>query len=289
MHMQPRPLNAAEEIAADVALEVAAYSVFIYDEKRLCARLCLLVKTIGLAFYTTTISMCDFKRMDARIVFLLACVFASTLASVCISLRYEYALYLKYGTAFAAVSEFNTWKATQRAGLTTATGIEVCMKIIFLIFSLPIEISFYDNETETISLCEIGKSLLKIHVLGLLVMYALALTFTAFAFISFIMSSNRMPLQPEQPRLHPQPQPQHQHQHQLQMQRRPIRLQLPVPGGESGVVYPQTECCICLDKTDQAWITMPCAHSFHYTCISEWVAHSPSCPVCRYQYQLLDL
>jgi hypothetical protein len=241
--------------------------------------------------------------MDARIVFLLACAFVSTLASVCISLRYEYALYRKYGTAFASVSEFTGWKALQRAGLTTAAGIEMCMKIIFLIFSLPIEISFYDNETGSISVCEIGKSLLTVHILGLLVIYALGLTFTAFAFITFIISSTRMPRQREQlelelqPQPHPHHHPRHQHQEQRQQQRQqqrqmqplPIGLQVPVPGIESGMVYPQTECCVCLDKTDQPWITMPCAHSFHYACISEWVARRPSCPVCRYQYQLLDL
>ncbi len=274
--MQSRPLNeaeeVAEEVAVEVALEVAAYPVFIYDEKRWCARLCLLVKTFGLAFYTTTISTCSFKRMDARIVFLLACVFASTVMAVCISLRYEYALYRKYGTVFASISEFNAWKAVQCAGSTSVAGIETCMKIIFLVFSLPIEISFYDNETDSVSLCEIGKSLLKIHILGLLVTYALALTFTAFAFVTFIVSSNRMP------RHHEQSQQRQQRQQLQQRQRQPVGVV---------VIDPQTECCICLDKSDQPWITMPCAHSFHYTCISEWNARNPSCPVCRYRHQLV--
>jgi hypothetical protein len=44
---------------------------------------------------------------------------------------------------------------------------------------------------------------------------------------------------------------------------------------------------VCLDKTNQPWITMRCAHSFHATCITEWLQQNPSCPICRSQIDVV--
>jgi len=247
---------------------MAEYPGFIYDDKRLCQRVFLFIKTVGLAFYTTTISMCNFKSMDLHIVIILAFMFLSIIASICNSLRYEYVLYLRYDTVFESYTELMAWKAGLRPNLALAfSGIEMTIKLIFLIFSLPLEITFYErardlSKTNTTmpSICESGKSILKIHILVALAIYAVAIIFTAFLFVSFLSLPGER--QPNQRQQH-QPQP------------RPMLLQGPLP------LYPETECCICLDKTYQPWITMPCAHSFHYTCISEWVARNPSCPVCR--------
>jgi hypothetical protein len=46
-----------------------------------------------------------------------------------------------------------------------------------------------------------------------------------------------------------------------------------------------TECSICQisvdeDKTMQ-WISLDCDHKYHATCISEWLKHNTTCPMCR--------
>lgn len=53
-------------------------------------------------------------------------------------------------------------------------------------------------------------------------------------------------------------------------------------------------CCICLgdnsgsegdseadDSVVEQWVTLPCAHQFHETCIISWFRSKTSCPVCR--------
>jgi hypothetical protein len=36
-----------------------------------------------------------------------------------------------------------------------------------------------------------------------------------------------------------------------------------------------------LDKNNKPWATVRCMHSFHATCIAEWMKQKPSCPICR--------
>lgn len=42
-------------------------------------------------------------------------------------------------------------------------------------------------------------------------------------------------------------------------------------------------CPICLEKvkTGEDITSLPCVHTFHYTCISTWLHKNPRCPVCR--------
>ena len=43
------------------------------------------------------------------------------------------------------------------------------------------------------------------------------------------------------------------------------------------------ECPICLDKVKQGEdvASLPCAHTFHHSCISLWLTRHNQCPVCR--------
>merc|ERR1712147_515179 len=44
-----------------------------------------------------------------------------------------------------------------------------------------------------------------------------------------------------------------------------------------------SECCICLDEMahgDKASV-LPCGHRFHFSCILDWVQHTPLCPLCK--------
>lgn len=48
-------------------------------------------------------------------------------------------------------------------------------------------------------------------------------------------------------------------------------------------VDPTIECSICLsNKTD---IKLPCSHCYHVECLEQWFDSSPTCPLCRKNYE----
>jgi TRAF-interacting protein len=40
-------------------------------------------------------------------------------------------------------------------------------------------------------------------------------------------------------------------------------------------------CTICTDSITNDFSAAPCGHTFHYTCLSQWLAHQKTCPQCR--------
>ncbi|KAF8671285.1 hypothetical protein HU200_049994 [Digitaria exilis] len=46
---------------------------------------------------------------------------------------------------------------------------------------------------------------------------------------------------------------------------------------------------MCLQDfgADETLRAMPCAHAFHYDCISQWLRRNASCPLCRHQLLLV--
>lgn len=246
-----QPLNGDALEAAVAAVEVATVPVFMYDESRWCPRVSLLAEAVGVTFYAATITSCNFQEMTPVTGTILLSALGFKFASVCNTLRYEYALSRRHGTAFYSLDEFKMWKSSHWPNSRwTLSGAEFCTKLIFLALSFPFEITLTttqsDSENKTFSTCELGKSFLKIHTLLLLIVIACSLL---MMFIACVCARAHF-----QPMYH---------------------------------IDPQAECCICLESNDLPWITMPCTHSFHSRCISKWILHSPSCPVCR--SQLLQL
>ncbi|KAF8648856.1 hypothetical protein HU200_064557 [Digitaria exilis] len=49
------------------------------------------------------------------------------------------------------------------------------------------------------------------------------------------------------------------------------------------------DCPVCLQdfNADETLRAMPCAHAFHYHCISQWLRRNASCPLCRHQLLLV--
>ena len=43
---------------------------------------------------------------------------------------------------------------------------------------------------------------------------------------------------------------------------------------------PQRKCSLCLETRTDSAVT-PCGHLFCWTCICEWCANKPECPLCR--------
>jgi hypothetical protein len=196
-------------------------------------------------------------------------------ASVCNTLRYEYAFYQKYGTVFESLDEFNAWKAGQWPGSRHAlSGLEFCVKVIFLAMSAPRLEFIFTTEDRTFSMCETGKSIFKIHSLVLVACYTLAAVFFVCMFIRFKCGPNPNPALRRVSILRRHSHI-HSHSHSNEIANSSVHV----------VIDTETECCICLDNTDRHWISTPCAHAFHKACISEWVAR-PSCPVCRVRLEL---
>lgn len=52
---------------------------------------------------------------------------------------------------------------------------------------------------------------------------------------------------------------------------------------ECGNNEKENYCPVCLDelKIGDQVTTLPCAHTFHYTCVSDWLEQSEVCPLCR--------
>ena len=49
------------------------------------------------------------------------------------------------------------------------------------------------------------------------------------------------------------------------------------------IIDESIECSICLqNKTD---LKLPCTHCFHEKCLEEWFDSSPTCPLCRKNYE----
>jgi hypothetical protein len=220
----------------------------VYNEKRLGAKTFIFLKTLGLAFYTTTLTTCSTQTT------LFICMIVTMAGSIINGMRYEYAHFKKCGHLFTSPHEYKQWKASlwPKSRLFFSI-IELILKIEFFIKSFPPDITFY-------SACHAGQSVLKLHSLLLFMLYVFltiactillgcSLCSFTFTYGNTINNGNR---------------------------------------SNSNVIIStsafdhERECCICLDKNNQSWSALPCGHTFHQTCILTWTNYHQTCPVCRY-------
>lgn len=236
----------------------------VYNEKRWGAKTFIFFKTLGLAFYTTTLTTCSANTP------LFICMIVTMMGSIINGMRYEYAHFKKCGHVFTSPHEYNQWKASHwpKSRLFFSI-IELILKIEFFIKSLPPDITFY-------SACDTGQSVLKMHSLLLFILYVfLSIAFTIllgcslcdFTFTYYgnnnIINSNRSN----------------------------SNISNNNSNGNSNIdamltIVPfdhERECCICLDKNNQSWSALPCGHTFHQTCILTWTNYHQTCPVCRFE------
>merc|ERR1740130_1801068 len=57
----------------------------------------------------------------------------------------------------------------------------------------------------------------------------------------------------------------------------------PPPAADVAAAHPQVMCSICLDPLsshDHLW-SLPCAHTFHVSCVGKWLSEKSECPLCR--------
>lgn len=223
---------------------------FIYDDKRICAKLYVFSKFIGLIFYSVTLLTC--YNPDFYIGMIVA-MFLSLMNSV----RYEYAHIKRYGTQFSSIIQYNSWeKELLPKSKMFFEIIELSIKIAYFAKIFPPQ--FYYN-----NLCEIGESILKIHILVLFCVYIISCIFSIFllCLIHYNDYSSNISVV---------------NHHYMNSFLIPIILN-----------NNQTEeCCICLDNDNiYEWSILPCGHKYHTKCVSEWLNTNQTCPICRISFQ----
>lgn len=224
---------------------------FLYNKKRICARLCLCVKVGGFAFYTAGAMTCA-SRNDAP--FIAYCsMLVGMFASICNWVRYEFAFFKIFGTQFNSVDEFNAWKVQQMPNLRHwFTVIEHVILSCFFATAWPLQFPVSDS-------CELSMTVFKIHVIALFTVYLLAVVFCVCMYVSLRSF----------------------HVVYEVYANADAHNVVPPPMETFYFIDEQTECCICLDKTADTWTMTRCAHSFHRACLSNWTQTTATCPVCR--------
>jgi len=135
--------------------------VFIYDNRRTCSKLYVILKMIGLIFYASVLTACDDNKYYIGMI---VAMFLSLLNSM----RYEYAHFKRYGTIFSSINEFEEWK----------NGLYPKSRILFSMIELVIKIVYFARIFPPVcvfhNLCKIGESIFKIHAMAILMVYIIA-------------------------------------------------------------------------------------------------------------------
>lgn len=234
---------------------------FVYDERRIFSKLYVFLKSIGLVFYTLTFTTCD-KPMFFVV------MNTVTFLSVLNSARYEYSHYRRYGTTFSSFGEFERWKHQLWPKTRIVFSItELGIKIWYVINTFPPQFDFDPP-------CNLGKTILNIHIVGLLLVYAVVSLFSSYLLCTVCCydvnhyQSHRDNIRPRETLSLPLP--------------------LPLPVFNDVVLNINRECCICMDIDNiQPWIGLPCGHTFHVTCVSRWIVTHYTCPVCRFDIRIM--
>jgi hypothetical protein len=221
---------------------------FIYDNRRLCSKLYVLFKLLGLIFYITTLTTC--YSPDFYII-----MFIAMILSTMNSMRYEYKHYKRYRTTFLSIDEFELWKKNLwPKSRIILSAIELAIKLGFFIKIFPPQFEFKN-------LCNLGESIFKIHILLLFVLYGIVGIFTTF-FLTSLYCHDFLARQ----------------QHEIINKHKNISLPIQI----LVIDNKNEECSICLDKdSTQTWTILPCCHKFHGSCVSTWLLTRQTCPICR--------
>jgi hypothetical protein len=227
---------------------------FIYDEKRTLKQSLLFIKSITLIFHFFSIYI-NFNSIekDNRFIYYLLTLF-STLLCVCNNARYEYVHYKIHGLPFASIDEFIIWKKSQQFIVLTCflNLFETFIHIFFFCLTIT-KLSFVDSN---ILFYSISTLFLEIYAFicfflsTFIIIFccSLNISFVDVFFIEDIGNNNKI-------------------------------LQYIVD------IYPnideKSECCICMDKNTNPWVSISCGHKFHRECIMQWNRHNNTCPICR--------
>jgi len=253
----PNPNSIVNANAVNNNVEYELRTDFVYDERRIFSKLYVFLKSIGLAFYTLTLTTCDKPT-----VFLI--MNTVTFLSILNSARYEYKHYRRYGTTFSSIGEFEIWKhqLLPKTRIIFA-GTELGLKIWYIINIFPPQFDFESS-------CNLGKSILNMHIAGLFMIYVVVGVFSLYLSCTACCYDVN-----------------HYHPHTYNVRpREPVSSPLPVLNDV--VLNINQECCICMDTDNiQPWVGLPCGHMFHTSCVSRWITTHHTCPVCRFDMRII--
>jgi hypothetical protein len=248
---------------------MSMYPAFVYDEKRKFNQLCLVFKMIGFVFYSRTAVIC----VNDKLFPWFCTVSCMMLVSICNTLRYEYAFYKVYGMTFQSIDAFKEWKTKQKPHIKTVLDcIEFLIKVVYLYKSFPLTFGMYDeNDDKKFSECVFSGTLLKLHIMVIMAGYSIIALLFMCLYTDIVYRRMWAPRQPRDAMTL------NSAVNQMNAQNATVSAVQPI----AVIIDNETECCICLEKNDKLWITTRCTHSFHATCVAEWMRRNPSCPVCR--------
>jgi hypothetical protein len=266
------------------------YPAFLYDDARRLPRLFLFAKVTGFAFYIMITVSCHNKPPFSWFCMVLLGMFAS----ICNMIRYECVFLTKRGTVFESVDEFHEWKMQQKPNIKHGLDfIELAFKIGIFINSLPLTFEIHDEiNHDVVSICNTGTTVLKIHSLVIFIMCVIVSCFLGCIYINFPSdnsnsnNNNNNSNDNSNNNSNSNDNNGNGNSNNNRNVTHHINQLFALCINPKGIDT-QTECCVCLDKTNQPWITMRCAHSFHATCITEWLQQNPSCPICRSQIDVV--
>lgn len=251
-------------------IRIQQQTSFVYRDKRCCPKLYVLFKLIGILTYSYTLPFCNSPYREFYVTMI--SVMGTGLIN---SARHEYAHFRRVGSIFNNIYEFTSWKKTlwPKSRLIISM-IELVLKVGYLIKIFPPTFDSVDFNVR----CEFGTNIFKLHVLIILVIYALSAIFLGCMFGSFYCCNqfDTIPIHTMSTSNTPTP-------------TRTSNILLPIItiSPTLNAIYesnnpPDVECCICLDDKNISGVSMLiCTHKFHTVCISKWLAQEPSCPICR--------
>ena len=254
---------------ANLLRAMSMYPAFVYDEKRKFNIVCLTFKISGFVFYSRTAVNCINDKL-----FPWFCLVSSMMfVSICNTTRYEYAFYKIYGVTFQSMDAFKEWKTQQKPHIKTVLDFtEFVIKAVYIYKSLPLTFGMYDEtDGKKFSECVFSGTLLKLHILVIMAGYSIVALLLMCLYTDIALRRMSRSRQPRDAMIL------NSAVNQMNAQNATVSAVQPVVV----VIDKETECCICLDKNESPWITARCTHSFHAKCVTEWVKHNPSCPVCR--------
>ena len=138
-----------------------------YNNRRICAKLYVFFKFIGVIFYTISLQTC--YNPDFFIGMIVA-MFLSTMNSA----RYEYAHFKRYGTIFSSENEFEEWKEKlyPRSRIIFSI-VELVIKIVYFIKIFPPDIKKGLNGLANNSISSLAMSNQIMHFISFLIKYFL--------------------------------------------------------------------------------------------------------------------
>jgi len=220
---------------------------FIYDDKRICKKTILFIRSITLLFHFISLYI-DFDRIEKNRIFIyyINTIFA-TFCAISNNLRYEYAHIKIYGQTFQSIHQFQEWKKKYKFIKTTyfLNLIEIIFHILFFFMTINqftfinYQIIFYSISVIIIYFYTF------LYFLELIILFIICCLFN-ISFIDRVFKNKSR---------------------------------------SSSYILTNVdldkECCICMDKNANNWVDVPCGHSFHGQCIIQWNLTSNTCPICR--------